>query len=51
MPSFIFYDIIMKNALCVNVSMRSPERIDAINIYAATKEAMIDAIFGDFGDT
>jgi len=41
-----FYDIIMKDALCVNVSMRSPERIDAINIYAATKEAMIDAIYG-----
>lgn len=41
-----FYDIIMKDALCVNVAMRSPERIDAINIYAATKEAMIDAIYG-----
>ena len=41
-----FYDIIMHDALCVNVSMRSPERIDAINIYAATKEAMIDAIYG-----
>ena len=42
----VFYDIIMRDALCVNISMRSPERIDEINIYAATKEAMIDAING-----
>ena len=41
-----FYDIIMRDAISVSVSMRSPERIDAINIYAATKEAMIDAIYG-----
>lgn len=40
-----FYDIIMRDAVNVSISMRSPERIDAINIYAATKEAMIDAIY------
>ena len=41
-----FYDIILKDAISVSVSSRSPERIDEINIYAATKEAMIDAING-----
>ena len=41
-----FYDIIMRDAVSVSIAMRSPERIDEINIYAATKEAMIDAIYG-----
>lgn len=40
----MFFDIIMRDAISVSVSMRSPERIDEINIYAATKEAMIDAV-------
>ena len=39
-----FYDIIMRDAISVSISMRSPERIDEINIYAATKEAMIEAV-------
>lgn len=41
-----FYDIIMRDAICVSVSENSPEVIDEINIYAATKEAMINAING-----
>ena len=39
-----FFDIIMRDAISVSVAMRSPERIDEINIYAATKEAMIEAV-------
>lgn len=39
-----YYDIIMKDAISVSISSRSPERIDEINIYAATKEAMIEAV-------
>lgn len=41
-----FYEVVMKDAISVSVALRSPERIDDINIYAATKEAMIDAIYG-----
>jgi len=41
-----FYDIIMRDAISVSVALRSPEVIDNINIYAATKEAMVDAIYG-----
>ena len=41
-----FYDIIMRDAISVSVVSRTPERIDEINIYAATKEAMIDAVYG-----
>lgn len=40
----VFYDIIMRNALCVSIGIKSAERIDEINIYEATKEAMYDAI-------
>lgn len=39
-----FYDIIMEKALAVSIGMRSNERIDEINIYEATKEAMYEAI-------
>lgn len=39
-----FYDIIMHDALSVSIGMRSNERIDEINIYEATKEAMYEAI-------
>ena len=39
-----FYDIILRDAISVSVASKSPERIDEINIYAATKEAMVDAI-------
>lgn len=41
-----FYDIIMNDALAVSIGMRSHERIDEVNIYEATKEAMYDAIEG-----
>ena len=39
-----FYDYIMEHAVCVKIGMCSPERIDEINIYQASKEAMIEAI-------
>jgi len=38
------YDLIMDNALSVGVGIISNQRIDEINIYEATKEAMIEAI-------
>lgn len=41
-----FYDIILECAISVSIGMRSHERIDEINVYAATKEAMYDAING-----
>jgi len=41
-----FYDIIMKDALSVSVSAVGPKRIDEINIYEATKEAMYEAVNG-----
>lgn len=40
----IYYDYIIKHALCVEVASCSPEKIDEINIYQASKEAMIKAI-------
>lgn len=40
----IFYDIIMKDAISVSIGIKSAKRIDEINIYEATKEAMYDAI-------
>ena len=40
----MFYDIIMENALGVGVGMVSPEEIDEINIYEASKKSMILAI-------
>lgn len=39
-----FYDIIMEEAIAVGIGEVSPERIDEINIYQASKEAMIKAI-------
>lgn len=39
-----FYEILIKEAVAYGVGIASPKRIDEINIYAATKEAMIDAI-------
>ena len=38
------YDVIMKEAVAVGIGMRSPERIDEINILQATYEAMRQAI-------
>lgn len=40
----MFYPYIMEHALAVEIGMDSPERIDEINIYQASKEAMIKAI-------
>lgn len=40
----IFYEYIMKHALAVGIGQSSPEKIDEVNIYAATKLAMIEAI-------
>lgn len=39
-----FYDIIMRDALAIGIGIRSAARIDEINIYEATKEAMYEAI-------
>ena len=38
------YSLIMENALSVGVGIVDNHRIDEINIYEATKEAMIEAI-------
>lgn len=40
----LFYDIIKEQALAVGVGVISAKRIDEINIYEATKEAMYQAI-------
>ena len=40
----IFYDIIMRDAISVAIGIKDAKRIDEINIYEATKEAMIEAI-------
>lgn len=39
-----YYPIIMKNALAVGVSIVSPEEIDEINIYEASRQGMLRAI-------
>ena len=39
-----FYEILIKEAVAYGVGIVSPKRIDEINIYAATKEAMREAI-------
>lgn len=39
-----FYDILLKDALSIGVGIVSPKRIDEINIYEATKEAMLLAL-------
>ena len=41
-----FYDILIKDAISYSVGVVSPKRIDEINIYEATKEAMRQAIDG-----
>lgn len=41
-----FYNIIMHDAISVSIGMKSAEIIDKVNIYEATKLAMIDAING-----
>ncbi len=40
----LFYDIIREQALAIGIGIIGPERIDEINIYQATKEAMYEAI-------
>lgn len=39
-----YYDYILEHAIAVEIGMDSPERIDEINIYQASKEAMEKAI-------
>jgi len=39
-----FYSIIMEQAVAIGVGIKSAKRIDEINIYEATKEAMYEAI-------
>ena len=39
-----FFDIIMRDAVAIGIGIKSAKRIDEINIYEATKEAMYDAI-------
>ena len=39
-----FYDIIMSEAIAVGIGKVSPKEIDELNIYEATKKAMITAI-------
>ncbi len=39
-----FYDIIMEKAIAVGIGEVSAKRIDEINIYQASREAMIEAI-------
>ena len=39
-----FYDIIMQDAISVSIGMKSASVIDEVNIYEATKLAMIEAI-------
>lgn len=41
-----FYEIIMQDAIAVSIGMKSASVIDEVNIYEATKLAMIDAING-----
>ncbi len=40
------FDLIRERAVAYAIGMRDPQRIDAINILEATKEAMADAILG-----
>lgn len=40
----IFYDIIMRDAIAVSISMKDNRVIDEVNIYQATKLAMMEAI-------
>ena len=39
-----FYDIIMQDAVSVSIGMKDAQIIDEVNIYEATKLAMLDAI-------
>ncbi len=41
-----FYDIIMHDAIAVSIGMKDAKVIDEVNIYEATKLAMMDAING-----
>ena len=41
-----FYDIIMHDAISVSIGMKDANVIDEVNIYEATKLAMMDAING-----
>ncbi len=40
----IFYEIIKRDAISISIGVKSPEVIDEVNIYEATKLAMYEAI-------
>lgn len=40
----LFYSYILENCLAYGIGIVSPERIDEINIYQASREAMLEAI-------
>jgi len=40
----MYYDYIMENAIAVEIGLCTPEEIDSMNIYSASREAMIRAI-------
>lgn len=40
----LFYDYIKEHCICYGIGIVSPEKIDEVNIYEATKLAMIEAI-------
>ena len=40
----MYYDYIMENAIAVEIGLCTPEEIDEMNIYSASREAMIRAI-------
>lgn len=40
----LFYDYIVENALAYGIGIVGPEKIDEVNIYQASKLAMLDAI-------
>ena len=41
-----FYDILMQDAIAISIGMKDANIIDEVNIYEATKLAMMDAING-----
>ncbi len=40
----VFYEVIKRDAISISIGIRSAKEIDKLNIYQATKEAMMDAI-------
>jgi len=40
----VFYEVIKRDAISISIGIKSAKEIDKLNIYQATKEAMMDAI-------